>query len=172
MFPRRAAQLALLVTIATTNVHGAPAVPADNGLEALNAIVGTWQSNVVDERSARSTCVWTPQHLAVICDQTISTPQGPRHATNLYTFNAEQKRYVYYGVNTAGQPIAPVPLSIDGVVWVYGGGEPSADGVTYRTVNDFSGKTFYTWQRQSSRDGKAWTTLTGGRAERVSKDRS
>jgi hypothetical protein len=55
------------------------------GVEALAAIVGTWQSDVVDGRSALSNCVWTPQHAAVLCEQTITSQAGVRHALNLFT---------------------------------------------------------------------------------------
>lgn len=152
---------ALFVVLASGGVVAA----GGGGAAALQPIVGTWKSDAGGV-SAVSACAWTPQHLAVVCDQTIATPQGVRHATNLYTYDSTQNRYVYYGVNAAGQVVNPVPLAIDGNVWTYGG-QAGPDGVIYRTINDFSAGSSYTWERQSSRDGKTWTRLAGGTSERV-----
>lgn len=147
-------------------VFAACAWAGSGGAAALQPIVGTWR-NEGGTVSAVSACEWTPQRLAVVCDQTITTPQGVRHATNLYAYDSAQNRYVYYGVNSVGQVVNPVPLTIQGAVWTYGGQQGGPDGVTYRTINDFSAASSYTWERQSSRDGKTWTTLAGGKSVRV-----
>ena len=141
-----------------------PAPP--RGVEALGAIVGVWQSDVTGGVSALSSCAWTPQHSAVVCDQTVMTPEGVQHATNLYEYDPATDRYAYYGVTHVGDTLSPVPLTIAGPIWTYGGQTAGPDGVTYRTINDFSGGSFYTWRRESSRDGKTWTVVAQGRSEK------
>ncbi|HKW02736.1 MAG TPA: serine hydrolase domain-containing protein [Vicinamibacterales bacterium] len=149
-------------------LRGEPRPPSQGpGANALGAIVGTWQSDVTNGTSARSACAWTPQHAAVVCDQTVTTPQGVQHATNLYSYDPASGRYVYYGLNRVGDVVNPVPLTIEGAIWTYGGQSAGPDGVTYRTINDFSAGTSYTWKRQSTRDGTTWTTIAEGRSTRV-----
>ena len=142
--------------------------PAAHGADALAPIVGTWQSNVTNGRSARSSCAWTPVHTAVVCDQTITSPDGEQHATDLFTFDAATRKYVFYLLMHPGDAMQPVPLKIEGQQWIYGGDKPGPDGVTYRTVNDFAeAPDAYSWTRQSSTDGRTWKTIAGGRSTRV-----
>jgi hypothetical protein len=137
-------------------------------VEALGAIVGVWQSDTVGGVSALSNCAWTPEHGGVVCEQIITgLAGGARHALNLYTFDATEKRYVYYGLPRAGEPMAPVPLGIDGRVWTYGGRKPEDGGPMNRTINDFSAPGMYTWRQETSQDGKAWTVGRRGQSKRI-----
>ena len=137
------------------------------GAEALAAIVGTWQSDVVEGRSALSSCVWTPQRTAVLCEQTIRSKSEVRHALNLFTFDPTTSRYYLYVVPQPGKPVATVTIAIEGTRWIYGG-EPAAGAQRrFRTINDFSKPDSYTWWTESSDDGEHWTRVTGGRSVRV-----
>jgi hypothetical protein len=141
--------------------------PGGTDVEALGAIVGTWQSDVVDGRSALSTCVWTPQHSAVLCEQTITSSSGQRHALNLYTFEPAGPKYFLYVVPQPGNPSAPVPIEIQGPRWTYGGTAAAPGERRARTINDFSDRDSYSWWTETSTDGEHWTRVTGGRATRV-----
>ncbi len=137
------------------------------GVEALAAIVGTWQSDVVEGRSALSSCVWTPQRTAVLCEQTITSQSDVRHALNLFTFDPATSRYYLYAVPQPGKPAVTAPITIEGTRWIYGG-EPAAAGQRrFRTINDFSQPDSYAWWTESSDDGEHWTRVTGGRSVRV-----
>jgi len=163
---------AVLAINAGSTVTAAPSQanpPAST--EALNAIVGTWQSDVVDGRSARSDCVWTPQHTAVLCEQTITAPSGVRHAHNLFTFEPTTAKYFLYVVQQPGTAAPPVPFAIQGPRWIYGGGSLQPGQRQVRTINDFSAPDAYTWWTESSDDGEHWTKQTGGRSSRVSRPR-
>jgi hypothetical protein len=133
---------------------------------ALEPIVGVWQSEATDGPEVRSSCSWTPQHLAVVCDQTIVAPDGTHHAVNLFTAN-DNGGYTLYVMTQPGAALRPVPLTIDGTLWTYGGTAPDQNGVTRRTINDFSPAGAYLWRTESSRDGEHWTTLAHGRNRRV-----
>ncbi|GEM_PF-2870128 len=137
------------------------------GLDALDAITGVWQSDTVDGVSARSQCAWTPGHLAVVCDQAIRTPSGDRADLNLFTFAAATGKYALYHLSPRGGPMQPVPLAIQGHIWTYGGDAPSQDGKWYRTINDFTAGTTYTWRAESSSDGTTWTVGAHGSSRRV-----
>jgi hypothetical protein len=133
----------------------------------LGAIVGVWQSNVVDGHSARSNCAWSPDGNAVICEQAITSPQGVQHALNFFTRDPRNDRFVFYVLGNPGDTIRPVRLTIDGAVWTYGGEAPGPDGKTWRTINDFSKPGEYTWKAEMSADGTVWKTMAEGRSDRV-----
>ena len=140
------------------------------GIDALGAIVGTWQSDVVDGRSARSWCAWTPQRLAVLCEQTIKAPDGEHRVLNLFTYDSSSHKYFLYVEQQAGITLAPVPIAIEGRRWVYGGAAAPAGQRRFRTINDFSERDVYTWTTESSEDGVQWTRVTGGHSTRVRQD--
>jgi hypothetical protein len=138
------------------------------GVEALADVVGVWQSDTTNGTSALSACAWTPQRAGVLCDQTITTPNGEQHAIDLMTFDRKAGKYVFYVLGTPGDVMNPVPLSIERHVWVYGGQRRGANGVFTRTVNDFSESGAYTWRAETSTDGVHWTEGVHGRSRRVS----
>jgi hypothetical protein len=139
----------------------------DPDVEALAAIVGVWQSDTVGGVSALSNCAWTPEHGGVVCEQVITGPTGARHALNLYTFDAAEKRYVFYGLPRPGEPMTPVPLGIEGHIWTYSGKGPEAGGPMNRTINDFSTPGVYSWRQETSQDGKEWAVGRRGQSKRV-----
>lgn len=164
---RIAAACSVVIMTAAVSPAGPTSAGQGRGVDALGAIVGVWQSDVTNGVSSKSSCAWTPQHNAVVCDQAVTTPQGEQHTTNIYAFDPTANQYVFYSVNKPGDTLRPVALSISGSIWIYGGQTPDADGVTYRTVNDFTAGSSYTWRRESSRDGKTWTIVAQGRSERL-----
>ena len=159
----------VVAAILVAGVRPAAAQSAASGPDpaALDAIVGTWQSDTVGGAWALSTCARSPQGGAVICEQTITTPGGVRHAVNVFAVDSAAGRYAYYGIVQPGAPVRPVPLAIAGRVWTYGGLEPAPDSLYHRTINDFSGGPGgYTWRAESSRDGLNWVVQVQGRATR------
>jgi hypothetical protein len=162
--------VAFVVAPLVAPISGARAQQAASGsrdAKPLSAIVGVWQSNVVEGRSARSNCAWSPDGGAVICEQAITSPEGVQHALNFFTRDPRSGRFVFYVIGNPGDTIRPVPLTIDGAVWTYGGQTAGPNGQTWRTINDFSKSGEYTWKAQKSTDGKTWTTTAQGRSERV-----
>lgn len=133
----------------------------------LADIVGTWQSDTTGGVSALSTCSWSPQGRAVICEQTINAPTGERATVNVFIPDSSRLGYIYYGVSRPGQEVEPTPLHIAGHIWVYGGQARAADSLYYRTVNDFSTDSqSYVWRQEYSRDGVNWVVQRHGRAAR------
>lgn len=148
---------------------GAPAADLDQsaGAEALRAIVGTWQSDTTAGHSARSVCVQTPAHRAVLCEQAISAPDGVHHALDLFTSDPATGKHVFYLVRRPGEALDPVTLTITGGSWTYGGDVADPDGSWSRTVNDFPGGGTYSWTFETSADGKNWTKVAGGMSRLV-----
>lgn len=137
------------------------------GTEPLGAIVGVWQSDATQGVSAKSSCDWTPQGNGVICDQTITTVAGVQHAMNFFTRNPRTGSFVFYVVPNPGDTLAPVPLTISGAMWTYGGLSAGPNGRWFRTINDFSKRDEYSWRLETSDDGKTWRAANGGRSQRV-----
>jgi len=137
------------------------------GIDALGDIVGVWQSDTTNGTSALSGCAWTAQHGAVLCEQTITTPGGVRHALSLFTFDAAAEKFVFYTLGQPGDAMRPVPLTIDRHIWIYGGQARDANGNWSRTVNDFTAKDSYAWRLESSTDGERWTPGIHGASKRV-----
>jgi hypothetical protein len=154
----------MLIGAAMIGVAAATAAP-DVGL--LGDIVGTWQSDTTNGTSAVSSCAWTPQRGGVLCEQTVTTPAGERHALNLFTFDRAAGKFFFYVLGQPGDAMRAVPLAIDKHVWIYGGQSRDANGGFSRTVNDFTAKDFYAWRLESSADGEVWTAGIHGRSRRV-----
>ncbi len=135
--------------------------------QALGAIVGEWQSDTVGGVSARTSCAWSPYHAGVLCEQHLTTPKGATTALDLFTSDSASKRYNLYVLQKSGEPMTPVPFTIAGSRWTYGGTAASADGRYYRTVNEFRDANAYTWRQEVSSDGKAWSEGIHGKNLRV-----
>jgi len=106
----------------------------------------------------------------VLCEQTISAPEGQQHALSLFTFDAAAGKFVFYALGQPGDAMRPVPLAIDRHVWIYGGQTRDNSGKFSRTVNDFTALTAtdsYSWRVESSTDGEHWTLGIGGKSTRV-----
>jgi hypothetical protein len=153
--------LALVVTLAAPS-----AVVAQRSPSRLAPIVGTWQSDTVNGISARSECTLSADGSAVLCDQLVSTPTGIHHVLDLFTADSAPGRAVLYVVNQPGDTLRPLPITIAGPIWTYGGTAPAKDGTWWRTINDFSATDSYTWRAEKSTDGKVWATVMGGRSVR------
>jgi len=158
-----ARRLALMLAATTLIASTAAAQDATS----LGALVGVWQSDTTNGVSAVSHCGWTPEHAGVVCEQTIRSPDGERRVLNVFTFDPAAKRFVFYAITHPGDALSPVALSIQGPIWIYGGVAAGANGVTYRTVNDFSKPGVYTWRSESSKDGREWTVGAHGRSRRL-----
>jgi len=159
--------IATAIILAAAPVVGAQKPTPAPGAEPLGAIVGVWQSDATQGVSAKSSCDWTPQGNGVICDQTITTVAGVQHAMNFFTRNPKTGLFVFYVVPSPGDTLAPVPLTINGAIWTYGGVSPGPSGRWFRTINDFSKRDEYSWRLEMSDDGKSWRTANGGRSQRV-----
>jgi|GEM_PF-2369442 len=136
-------------------------------VELLAALVGEWQTDTVSGMSARSSCVWTPRHGGLVCEQRIDSPTGASTSLNFFTEAPATGDFALYVLSRPGDVVSPVTLSIHGRVWIYGGKTPAGDGRYYRTINDFSGTDAYTWRQETSVDGKEWTSGIHGESRRV-----
>jgi hypothetical protein len=158
--------------VVTLSAVGSIGLSAGSGraapdVELLGDIVGEWQSDTTSGTSALSSCSWTPQHGGVLCEQTVTTPTGVRHALNVFTFDPAAGKFFFYVLGTPGDAMRPVPLAIENHIWIYGGQTRDANGRFSRTVNDFMAKDVYSWRLESSADSTHWTAGIHGRSRRV-----
>ena len=159
--------LALALSASTLAAGPSTTPPPRQGVDALGALEGTWQSDTINGVSALSRCAWTPARGALLCEQAISSPQGEHRALSLFTFDGATGTYVFYALGKPGDLMRPVPLAINGRIWTYGGVAPAPDGHWYRTINDFTAGTSYAWRQESSTDGATWVAGPHGRSTRL-----
>jgi hypothetical protein len=163
----------LMVLCALVNLlfDAAVAAPArgifPQGPAALGALVGNWQSDTVNGVAAYAACSWTQQRSAVVCEQRINSATSNSNALNVFTADSAHGQYALYALSPPGRVVTPVPITIRGALWYYGGTAPERDGRYYRTVNDFSRADVYTWRQETSPDGKQWTAGVHGQSRRI-----
>jgi hypothetical protein len=160
--------LLLLAPLAMISwAHAQGSGRGDSGVAALAPIVGVWQSDTVNGISTVSNCTWTPQHSAVLCEQQISSSTAHRVALNLFTVRPEDGSYELYVVDRPGESAYQTHLRIDGSIWTYGDATVNAEGVSTRTINDFSEQVRYTWRQETRTTGGDWRVVRQGKCERL-----
>jgi hypothetical protein len=121
-----------------------------------------WQSDATQGVSAKSSCIGRARQ--VICVRR-STVAGVQRDELLHEIRKPVVRF--YVVPNPGDTLTPLPLTISGATWTYGGVSPGPSGRWFRTINDFSKRDEYSWRLETSDDGKSWRTANGGRSQRV-----
>ena len=156
-----------------------PMAAADTPLNAdiLNRWVGgKWVSNgqFVDSAfskantaSATTKCVWSPDHIFVICDQDINFGGTPMRELSIYSFAAKSSTFYFYGVSLGEETPRHTALEIkdNGERWLYTStNEINGKSVQFRTTNQFHGNDTVEWLTEFSTDeGKTWTKTGEGK---------
>jgi hypothetical protein len=112
------------------------------------------------------TCEWFPGGFHLVCRGEGTGPMGSMKTLGVMSYNAEDKKYAYYGVDSLGTS----ELS---------NGTKSGGTWTYTATSNMGGKTFqsrytivetppngYTFKWESSPDGTKWAVLMEGKATR------
>lgn len=156
---------------------------ADNakpGVDALGRWVGgKWpgEGKMLDTDYSKaatvsfvSNCAWSPEHVFVICDQTITANGKPDRALSIYGFDPEKSAYHMFGMSPAGERprVTELVISPDQSRWEYlGKTEISGKPVEFRTVNIFRDNDHVEWWSEYSTDqGQHWIRMGGGKESR------
>jgi len=114
--------------------------------------------------SSTDTCEWFEGGFAMICRSEGMNPMGPTNALAISTYDPAQKAYTYYGVETGMPPFMAIGQR-NGKVWTYHTEADMGDThVTTRVTITETSPTSYTFDMQSSTDGKTWTPVVSGTA--------
>jgi hypothetical protein len=117
-----------------------------------------------------SNCAWSPDHIFVICDQSLLEDGKPSRELSVYAFDQETDTFHFYGMSpTGGRPHSTdLSISPDGTHWVYSSeNEINGKTVQFRTINEFRSPDFVEWWSEYSTDGGVhWVKMGGGSEKR------
>jgi hypothetical protein len=153
---------------------------ADPSSDALNRWVGgKWVSSGAFVASAYSQaskatavtkCVWSPDHIFVVCDQDIVFAGTPMRNLSVYTFAPKTGKFYFYGFSLGEDKPHTTALDItsNGERWTYSSSdEIKGTQVRFQTINQFHGNDAVDWWTEFSTDaGKTWTKTGEGKETR------
>jgi len=169
-----------LLAIAVVALEGT-AVAADKpNADVLGRWVGgTWplEGKMLDTDFSKaltvtgvSICGWSPDHVFMICDQSLMEDGKPSREMSAYVFDPDKGTFHFYGLSPeGGRPnSSDVVISADGNHWEYQNkSEIKGRTVLFRTINEWrTPDSIEWWAEYSSDDGQHWTKMGGGSEKR------
>ncbi|HTZ34012.1 MAG TPA: hypothetical protein VMH31_16245 [Methylomirabilota bacterium] len=151
------------------------------GNEALERWVGgTWplegkmvKTDYSEETTVTgvSKCGWSPEHIFMLCDQSLTVNGKPDRDLSVYVYDAESGKFHFYGLSPKGDRPRSTDLviSADGKHWEYQSTAEIKDKkVKFRTINEFRNPDYIEWWSEFSTDeGQHWTKMGGGSEKRA-----
>jgi len=117
-----------------------------------------------------SNCGWSPDHIFMICDQSLLEDGKPSRELSVYVFDPENATFHFYGLSpSGGRPhTSDLTISADGTHWEYSNkSEIKGKAVRFHTINEFRTADHIDWWSEYSTDGGAhWLKMGGGTEKR------
>jgi hypothetical protein len=146
--------------------------------QKLGVFVGKWKGEGTMQASpfgpggkfsSSDTCEWFDGRFAVVCRSSGKGPMGPTRSLGIMSYSAEEKAYLYYGVENNPMAMATVPRgTVEGDVWTYlDESKMNGQMVKSRYLMKLTGKDGYTFEWALQGPDGAWKTLGEGKATRV-----
>ncbi|HKD85496.1 MAG TPA: hypothetical protein VKB58_12165 [Terriglobales bacterium] len=174
--------MSLIIRISLLLLSSLPLMAADtpSAADVLNHWVGgKWvgSGDFIDSAyskanhsSAVTKCVWSPDHVFVVCDQDINFGGTPMRDLSIYAYSSKTSKFYFYGVSLGEEQPRHTALDIadNGDRWTYSSSNDiKGKRVEFRTVNQFHGPDAVEWWTEFSVDGgKTWTKTGGGKETR------
>lgn len=166
---------ALLLVVLLTSLY---MVAADSGPNASTLdrwVGGKWTADgqFVDTDNSKAmkvravnTCVWSPDHVFVICDQAVTANDKPSRQLSIYGYDPDSGKFHFFGMSPSEDTARSPALTITegGNRWEYSSSDTvKGKLVKFRTVNIFRDADHVDWWTDySSDDGAHWTKMGGG----------
>ena len=126
---RKLSMLFAVVIVASLAVAQAPPAPPKPGPEhkKMEYFLGKWTGDVDSKASdfgpagkgkATETCAWLPGGFFLSCNRTENGPMGEVKGTGIMGFDANEKVYTYYGVDSTGGVFLSKG-TVNGNVWTW-----------------------------------------------------
>ncbi|HKF43397.1 MAG TPA: DUF1579 family protein [Thermoanaerobaculia bacterium] len=112
-------------------------------------------------------CEWFQGGYQVVCHSTGKGPMGPMHSLGIIAYNANDKMYTYYGIDSMGMA-EESKGNVSGDTWTYTADEKMG-GKTYHgkyTIMVGSPDS-YTFKYETSEDGQKWSTMMEGKSTKA-----
>lgn len=173
-----AAAVTLSLLLAPAALAEAPKAPKPGPEhERLGYFVGKWKSEgTVAENpfmpagkvSATDSCEWFEGKFAVVCRSQGKGPMGPTRMLGIMGYSAEEKAYVYYGVENNPMTMTTVPRgTVEGDTWTYSDESKMGDKVVKsRYVIKQVDKKSYTFKYEMQGPDGQWKTIVEGKSTR------
>jgi hypothetical protein len=120
--------------------------------------------------TSKLNCSWTADNKFLICDQTITMPDGMHNQLTVYSYDPGAKAYVYSTFAGPGARPNYSKLEVGEHKFIYNGSfERDGKKTLFRTTNTFSpsGDSYTFLAEFSTDDGAHWTKMLDGTAKRV-----
>jgi hypothetical protein len=166
--------LLTLVAVASTAMAQAPAGLPKPGpeLKRLGYFEGKWTAEGEQKANpfgpagkftSKDTCEWIMDGFFLQCVGEGKDPLGNVKALGLMGFDAENKVYTYYGVDSRGMGV-PGTGSLEGKTWTYASTVKMKDKtIKSRWVIQEVSPTEYTFKWEMADEKGNWTTLAEGK---------
>lgn len=166
-----------LITIfaaASTALAQAPVGPPKPApeLKRLGYFEGTWTAQGEQKANpfgpagtftSRDTCEWIMDGFFLKCSSEGKDPMGPVKALGLMGWDAENKVYTYYGVDSRGMGV-PGTGTVDGKTWTYTSTMKMKDKtIRSRWVIQEISPAEYTFKWEMADEKGSWATLAEGK---------
>ena len=173
-----AAAVTLSLLLAPAALAEAPKAPKPGPEhERLGYFVGKWKSEgTVAENpfmpagkvSATDSCEWFEGKFAVVCRSQGKGPMGATRGLSIMGYSAEEKAYVYYGVENNPMTMTTVPRgTVEGDTWTYSDESKMGDKVVKsRYVIKQVDKKSYTFRYEMQGPDGQWKTIVEGKSTR------
>jgi len=145
----------------------------------LGYFVGKWNTEAemkanpfmpAGKMTSRDTCEWFDGGFAVVCKYDGKGSMGPTKGLGILGYNADDKAYTYYGLDSGPTIMASVPHgTLQAGTWVYSdeskmGGKMVKSRYTIKETSPSS----YTFKWEMVGEDGAWQTLSEGKATKAS----
>jgi hypothetical protein len=142
----------------------------------LNYFVGNWKlagevkpgaMGPGGKMTGTSNCTWFDGHFAIVCKDSGNGPMGPGKGMGVITYNAEDKKYEYMGIDSMGMSIK-AEGTVENDVWSYLN-EGKMNGKPYKGRYSIMNTKpdSYDFKFEMSDDGNAWNTVMEGKYTRA-----
>jgi hypothetical protein len=174
-----------LVTISAAMAVGAvvlaqaPAMPKPGPEhKALSYFAGKWTSEgemkasplgPAGKATSSDSCELFAGGFQVVCRGKGTTPVGPVASLGILGYNAAEKTYTYYGIDSTGMADLATGQKIDNT-WTFTS-TSNASGQTFKsrfTVVEVS-PTVHTYKWEMSKDGTTWSSILEGKSTKTGK---
>jgi hypothetical protein len=143
-----------------------------SSLAKLSPFVGKWKTagemkdtpySKARPSLSENTCEWSTNRGFLICDQIIQSASGPRNDLSIYTYNAKDHAFRFFGLSRNDPEPRVTKLSIEGDLWTYRDEEDdNGKHIRFRTTNRFTSPSTIVWRSEFSADGVRWILMGEG----------
>lgn len=171
--------LVVLFTCAMALQAQAPGTPPKPGPEhkRLGVFVGKWSGagemkpgpwGPGGKMSWTETCAWFAGGFSVVCHADLKGPMGDSKGLFILGYNADDKEYVYFGIESAMGNPETSKGTVQGNTWSWTGeGKMGGKMVKSKFTIVEQSKDAFTFHNESSVDGGPWSVTEEGKYARA-----